>query len=78
MQVVGWCGHGLALSIAAGEWIVDRLEDRAAEPLPWFRDLPPLVPLEPVRRLVCRAAIGAMALCDRVERGFGERRATLL
>ena len=79
LLAVGWCGHGLALSIAAGEWIADRLEGVVAtEPLPWFRDRPPLVPLEPVRRLACRAAIGTMALCDRVERGIGGRRATLL
>jgi len=79
LQVVGWCGHGLALSIAAGEWIADLLDGAAASPLPWFRERPPLVPLEPVRRLACRAAVGTMALRDRIERGLrsGYRRSTV-
>jgi gamma-glutamylputrescine oxidase len=74
LQLVGWCGHGLALSIAAGAWVADRLDRGEPETLPWFRDRPPLVPTEGLRWLVCRAAVGAMALCDRLDRAGAGRR----
>ena len=60
------CGHGLALSVASGAWIArlvfepDRLEG------PWFRDRSPRLPGEAVRWLSFRAAVGAMAVLDRV------------
>jgi glycine/D-amino acid oxidase-like deaminating enzyme len=66
LYALGWCGHGLALSIASGAWIArlvfepDRLEG------PWFRDSSPRLPGEAVRWLSFRAAVGAMAVLDRV------------
>ena len=67
LHAVGWCGHGLALSIASGAWIAALLCDGAEpEDLPWFRDDPPLLPLEPVRWLGARAAVRAMAWLDRI------------
>ena len=67
LHAVGWCGHGVALSIASGAWIAAILCDGAVpEDLPWFRDDPPLLPLEPVRWLGARAAVRAMAWLDRI------------
>ena len=67
LQVLGWCGHGVALSVASGAWVAQLLCDGAApEDLPWYRDTPPLVPLEPVRWLGFKATVGAMALLDRL------------
>jgi glycine/D-amino acid oxidase-like deaminating enzyme len=66
IHVVGWCGHGVALAVASGEWVARLLWDGAApEDLPWFRDRPPHVPLEPVRWLGFRAAVGMMSALDR-------------
>ena len=74
LHLVGWCGHGLALSIAAGAWVADGLDRSAPSPWPRFRDRPPLVPTEGLRWLVCRAAVSAMALRDRADlRGAGRR-----
>jgi gamma-glutamylputrescine oxidase len=65
-HVVGWCGHGVALSIASGAWVTRMLCDGAApEDLPWYRDDPPGVPLAPVRKVAFDVAIGAMQLLDR-------------
>lgn len=71
IQAVGWCGHGLALSVASGAWIArlaERTADDAAEPSPlaWFRDASPALPGEALRWLSFRAAVGAMALMDHV------------
>lgn len=65
-HVVGWCGHGVALSIASGAWVTRMLCDGAApEDLPWYRDDPPGVPLAPLRKAAFGVAIGAMQLLDR-------------
>lgn len=65
-HVVGWCGHGVALSIASGAWVTRLLCDGAApEDLPWYRDDPPGVPLAPVRRAAFGVSVGAMQLLDR-------------
>lgn len=78
LHVLGLCGHGLALSLAAGAWVADRLDDDvvpAAEAgasglarlRPWFGDRPGvLLPTEPVRWLACRAATAAMSVMDRL------------
>jgi gamma-glutamylputrescine oxidase len=67
VQAVGWCGHGVALSVAAGAWITHLLCDGAApEDLPWFRAVPPRVPFEPVRWLGFRATVGMMQMLDRL------------
>ncbi|MBL8953357.1 MAG: FAD-binding oxidoreductase [Myxococcaceae bacterium] len=69
VHAVGWCGHGVALSLASGAWVTKLLCDGAApQDLPWFRAKPPHVPFEAVRWLSFRAAVGAMSLFDRMER----------
>jgi len=68
LHLVGWCGHGLALSVAAGAWVAAGLDQSAASPLPRLRDRPPLVPTEGLRWLVCRSATAVMALRDRLDR----------
>lgn len=66
VHAVGWCGHGLALSIAAGAWVTHVLcEGAAPDDLPWHRERPPLVPSEPLRWLGVRASVAAMTLGDR-------------
>jgi gamma-glutamylputrescine oxidase len=67
LHAVGWCGHGVALSIASGAWVAAIYCDGAVpEDLPWFRDDPPRLPFEPLRWLGFQAAVRAMALLDRV------------
>ena len=67
VHVVGWCGHGVALSVASGAWVSKLLFDGAAsEDLPWYRSNPPLVPLEPVRWLSFRAAVSVMGMLDQL------------
>jgi glycine/D-amino acid oxidase-like deaminating enzyme len=66
LHAVGWCGHGIALSIASGEWITQMLCDGAAvEDLPWYRDNPPLLPFETMRWLGFQLGVRAMNLMDR-------------
>ena len=68
VHAVGWCGHGVALSLASGAWVTHILCDGAAPRIsPWFRDNPPLIPFEPVRWLSFKAAVGAMSLLDRLQ-----------
>jgi len=71
LHAVGWSGHGLALGIAAGNWITDMLAGNHVISahdggLAWFRDEPPQLPCEPLHGLAVRAAVGAMQLLDRV------------
>jgi gamma-glutamylputrescine oxidase len=66
VQLLGWCGHGLALSVAAGAWAAAMLDGEAPAALPWFRDRPPLLPFEPLRWLAFRAVVTGMALRDRL------------
>lgn len=64
---VGWCGHGVALSVASGEWVSRILCDGAApDDLPWHRDQLPLLRFESVRWVGFQAAIGLMSLLDRI------------
>jgi len=67
VQALGWCGHGLALSVAAGQWLSQLLLDPTAAPadLPWSRAAPPALPGEALRWLSFRAAVGAMRVMDR-------------
>ena len=65
LHVVGWCGHGVALSMASGEWVSRILCDGAVpEDLPWYRQQPPLVPTEIGRWLGFRLAAQAMMFLD--------------
>jgi gamma-glutamylputrescine oxidase len=70
VHALGWCGHGLALSVAAGEWLsrllLDPPELTDLARLAWSRAAPPALPGEALRWLSFRAAVGAMALLDRV------------
>ena len=68
IHVVGWCGHGVALSLASGAWVSHMLYDNAVpEDLPWYRNNPPLVPFEPIRWIAFRTGVGIMSLQDRLE-----------
>ena len=65
LHVVGWCGHGLALALAAGAWVTSLLCDGAVpQDLPWFRTAPPRIPFEPLRRLCYRLSVEVMTLLD--------------
>lgn len=65
-HLLGWCGHGVALAVAAGAWMTRLLHEGAApEDLPWFRPHPPLVPTEIARWIGFQAAVGAMIAQDR-------------
>lgn len=67
LHAVGWCGHGVALSVAAGDWIASLMcGDDVDETLPWFRESPPLIPFEPVRWAGFRAGVKMMSLLDHV------------
>lgn len=67
LHAVGWCGHGVALSVASGEWVAGLMCDGdAGESLPWFRESPPLVPFEPVRWVGFQAGVRMMSILDRV------------
>ena len=78
LHLLGLCGHGLAISLAAGAWVADRLEDDSVPAAdagsfgltrlrPWFDDRPGLLlPTEPVRWLACRAATAAMNIMDQL------------
>jgi glycine/D-amino acid oxidase-like deaminating enzyme len=66
-HLLGWCGHGVALATAAGTWVARLLCDGAvADDLPWFRPRPPLVPTEIARWIGFQAAVGTMAVQDRL------------
>jgi gamma-glutamylputrescine oxidase len=66
VHALGWCGHGVALSVASGAWIARLVLESRALDGPWFRGRSPLLPGEAVRWLSFRAAVGAMAVLDRV------------
>lgn len=69
VHAVGWCGHGLALGIAAGDWITDLLARNDVATacdlgLAWFRDDPPQLPCRPLHSLAVRAAVAALRVMD--------------
>lgn len=65
VHAVGWCGHGVALSIASGAWVTRMLFEEAAGPdLPWYRSDPPRVPFEAARWLGFNATVAAMGILD--------------
>ena len=65
VHVGGWCGHGIALSVASGAWVAYLIDcGRPPMDVPWFREKPPLVPLELVRWLSFRVTVGMMSLMD--------------
>jgi len=67
LHAVGWCGHGVALSVAAGDWIAGLMcGGDVEETLPWFRKSPPLVPFEPLRWAGFHAGVKMMSWLDHV------------
>lgn len=67
LHAVGWCGHGLALSVACGAWITRMMLDGAVNrDLPWYRDNPPLLPFETLRWAGFQAGVRALAMLDRI------------
>jgi len=66
LYALGWCGHGLALSVASGAWIARLVFEPRQLDGPWFRGSSPRLPGEAVRWLSFRAAVGAMAVLDKV------------
>lgn len=66
-HAVGWCGHGVALSVASGAWLTKLLCDGAStEDLPWYRRRPPLLPFEPLRWAAFGTAVRVMSILDRI------------
>ncbi len=63
--VGGWCGHGIALSIAAGVWVA-HLSVQGTWPnnAPQFRQQPPVLPTEWARQLGFWAGIRLMSWLD--------------
>ena len=67
VHAVGWCGHGVALAVACGEWLTRLLCAGAApEDLPWYRDCPPLLPTEPLRWAAFAAAVRFQSFLDHI------------
>lgn len=67
LHVVGWCGHGVALSVASGDWVAKLMcDDTVEETLPWFRESPPLIPFEPVRWAGFQAGVKMMSWLDQI------------
>jgi gamma-glutamylputrescine oxidase len=66
LHVGGWCGHGIALSLAAGRWAADLLAGVSPPPAPWLRSSPPLLPSRPLRWLGCHSVLSLMSLGDRL------------
>lgn len=66
VHVVGWCGHGIALAVASGEWLVALMSgDARNEDLPWFRNDPPLIAPELVRWVGFQSSVQWMSWLDR-------------
>jgi glycine/D-amino acid oxidase-like deaminating enzyme len=66
VHALGWCGHGVALSVASGAWIARLVFESRALDGPWFRGRSPLLPGEALRWLSFRTAVGAMTVLDQV------------
>ena len=67
LHVVGWCGHGVALSVASGKWVASLIHgDAANEDLPWFRNDVPLIPSELARWAGFQSSVTIMSWLDRV------------
>ncbi|MFY9821259.1 MAG: FAD-dependent oxidoreductase, partial [Thermoanaerobaculia bacterium] len=67
LHVVGWCGHGVALSVASGRWVAELLCDGATEEdLPWFRNDPPLIPSELARWVGFQSSVRMMSWMDQI------------
>ena len=67
LHAVGWCGHGVALSLASGAWLTDIIcEGAAPEDLPWFRTDPPLLRGELTRWAGFQGSVRLMKLLDRL------------
>ncbi len=69
VHAVGWCGHGVALGTAAGEWIAELVcsasPQKGVPALPWFRAAVPKVPTELLRFAGFRASVKWMEMLDR-------------
>jgi gamma-glutamylputrescine oxidase len=76
----GWCGHGVAFSIASGAVIADLAGGRESvwARLPWMRGTAPWLVPDPLRAAGLRAYLGALGLADRIaELGTGRTTKTL-
>jgi gamma-glutamylputrescine oxidase len=70
-HAVGWSGHGLALSVAAGDWLAQRIlgrvgNDSDTSSPAWFRHEPPRLPFEFMHGPATRLAVGALQWLDAV------------
>jgi gamma-glutamylputrescine oxidase len=70
LHLCGWCGHGVALATAAGQWAAQLLDPTGLDQrsLPWFRATAPLVPTELARYVGFGATVATMTLLDRLDR----------
>jgi glycine/D-amino acid oxidase-like deaminating enzyme len=66
VHALGWCGHGVALSVASGAWITRLVFEDHALDGSWSRGRSPMLPGEALRWLSFRTAVGAMTVLDRV------------
>jgi gamma-glutamylputrescine oxidase len=63
----GWCGHGIALSVASGAWVAHLITRQCPpENLPWFRGSAPLLPFEIGRWLSIPIVSQVMSAQDRL------------
>ncbi len=72
-----WCGHGLALSVGAGDVLADLMLDgrpAADVGLPWVRSTGPHLPGDPLRSAGLRGYLGILGLADRAALAAGSRR----
>ena len=67
VHALGWCGHGIALSVAS-EGLGERIlcDGEVPTNLHWHRDRPPHLPFEAARWAGFQAAVRLMALLDRI------------
>jgi glycine/D-amino acid oxidase-like deaminating enzyme len=76
VHALGWCGHGLALSLASGAWVARLLDGAPTARAPRTAARSRRARVVPRRRaraagealrwLSFRAAVGAMAVMDRI------------
>lgn len=66
-HLLGWCGHGIALAVAAGAWMTSFMANEATKDrLLWCREKPPLVPFELTRWLAIQSGVRMMSWLDHI------------
>ncbi len=63
-----WCGHGIALSVASGAVVRDRVLGLSGN-APWERASAPWLPWDPLARIGIHAYMAALAIGDRIDEG---------